>query len=90
MAARTNGAKQMAYGNLIMKLMMKLYYKLKGKDADEIAEMIVYHMEHTKKSGLYAFILDKAVDQSMDTFDKKNAERLHAITKEFIADRKVG
>ncbi len=90
MAARTNGAKQMASGNLIMKLMMKLYYKLKGKDADEIAEMIVYHMEHTKKSGLYAFILDKAVDQSMDTFDKKNAERLHAITKEFIADRKVG
>lgn len=81
MAARTNGAKQMASGNKIMRIFMDLYYRFKGKDVEEITEIITKQINKATKSGFYAYILDKEVDQSMKTFDKKKAKLLEDDTR---------
>jgi Dehydrogenases with different specificities (related to short-chain alcohol dehydrogenases) len=81
MAARTNGVKQMASGNKAMRIFMDLYYKFKGKDVEEITEIIAKQINKATKSGFYAYILDKEVDQSMETFDKKKAKLLEDNTR---------
>ncbi len=87
MAARTNGAKKMASGNLVMKWMMNMYYKFAGKDTDELANMIGQHIEKTPQDEkLHAFLLEKQVDLSMETFDANNARLLAEKTKALLCD----
>lgn len=85
MAARTNGAKQMFGKNIVMRLLAGLYYKFKGKEPDEIANIISSQVDSISKKGLSAFVLEKEVDLSMKTFDEKNAMLLEQKTKEMLA-----
>lgn len=80
MAARTNGAAKMGDGNAFMKFTMKLYYKLLGKDVNEIVAIINKDVANTRTFGLSAYKLDKPVNLSMETFDKANAEKLYLET----------
>lgn len=86
MAARTPGAAKMAGDSGAMKLMMKLYYKVAGKDIGEIVEIICKNIASIEHAGLSAYKLDKPVDLAMDTFDKDNAERLNSYTEELVKD----
>lgn len=79
MAARTNGATKMM-GVGFSKLMMNTFYKIKGKEPSEIAEIIYTVVNKTSTPGIYAYKLEEIIDLSMPTFDKKNAERLHRYT----------
>lgn len=79
-AARTNGAAKMGNGNAFMKFTMKLYYKLFGKDVNEIVAIINKDAANTRTFGLSAYKLDKPVNVSMETFDKANAEKLYLET----------
>lgn len=88
MAARTNGAKQMASGNVFMKVLMNLYYKFKGKDVEELVGIIVNHISKNTKLGLEAYILEKDVDITMDTFNKNNAIKLEEETKLLFSNLK--
>ena len=80
MAARTNGATKMGAGNAFMKFTMKLYYKLLGKEVNEIVAIINKVVANTKTFGLSAYKLNKPVDVNMETFDKANAKKLHLET----------
>lgn len=82
MAARTNGASQMASG--ISGLFMKLYYQIMGKEPTEIAEIIMAHIHKNHKSGLEAYLLNKPVNLSAPTFDHKNAEKLDCLTRPLV------
>ncbi len=85
MAARSSGAKKMMQGNAVMKLFMSLYYKLAGKDTEEIADIIYENIENTPSDGqLHAYLLRKTVDLSMETFNKDKAEKLDGLTKELL------
>ncbi len=85
MAARTNGAKQMFDNNIVMRLLVRVYYKFKGKEPDEIVNIISKQVDSVSKKGLSAFVLEKEVDLSMKTFDEKNAMLLEQKTKEMLA-----
>ena len=77
MAARTPGAEKMAGNNRFM----KLYYKLAGKDVPEIVDIIMQNVEATRRPGLTAYKLSKAVNLKMKTFNPENAEKLIAYTE---------
>lgn len=76
MAARTSGASKMSEGNFFMSLSMKLYYKLMGKNVDEIVSMIQTIIQNTTTSTFVAYKLEKSVNMNMDTFNKENAFKL--------------
>ena len=85
MAARTPGAAKMGEGNPLMKAMMKLYYRLAGKDVEEIValhETLIHKLpaSDSNGSGLYAYKLEQPVDLRMGTFEKEDARRLDEIT----------
>ena len=81
MAVRTPGAAKMFEGNGFGKKLGRLYYKLLGKDIEEIVEMITTHEQQTQSTGLHAFKQTKAVPLSMSTFDPEKAERLDRLTQ---------
>ena len=80
MAARTPGAKKMGGDNVMMKVMMTLFYKFCGKDVSELVEIIDKDIRFADTK-LSAFKLDKAVDLTMETFQPENAKRLDEYTK---------
>lgn len=84
MAARTNGASKMGAGNPFMKLSMKLYYKYRGKNVDEIISVIDQILHNTSDPKLTAYKLSESVDMNMDTFNKNKAQRLENYTKELL------
>ena len=88
MAVRTPGAAKMFEGTGFSKKLGRLYYKLLGKDIEEIVEMIATHEQQTTDAGLYAFKQTKPVSLSMPTFDKENAKKLHEVTQTLVASIK--
>lgn len=79
MAARTPGAQKMAEGNALMRITMNLYYKLMGKDVDDIVDIISKVIKEDDLK-LVAYKLNKSVDLSMNTFNKENAKKLDEYT----------
>ena len=85
MAVRTPGAAKMFEGKSLAKRMGRLYYKLLGKDINDIVIMITIHVDSIKKShGLYAFKQIANVPLTMPTFDKDNAKKLHTLTNQLL------
>lgn len=84
MAAKTNGASQMAGDKGIMKWMMKLYYKFAGKTVSEVVEIIYKDVEKTEKVGLTAYKLEKMVNLGMETYNRTDAERLNQYTSDLL------
>ena len=88
MAVRTPGAAKMFEGTGFSKKLGRLYYKLLGKDIEEIVEMIVMHEQQTLDAGLHAFKQTKSVALSMPTFDVENAKKLDEATHALVASIK--
>lgn len=88
MAARTGGAEKMGEGNVFMKLSMKLYYKLMGKDVEEIVGIIAGIVAKQGDDRLAAYKLEKPVSLELDMFDKGNARKLEEYTRKLVADSK--
>lgn len=70
--------------NKFMKFLMSIMYKLIGKTPEEAAQQILQVIEQPYATGLSAFIKEKPVDLSMNTFNTENAERLYAETQNLL------
>ena len=84
MAVRTPGAAKMFEGKSFSKRLGRLYYKLFGKDVEEIVVMIAQHVNTTTTPGLYAFKQTEVVPLTMSTFNEANASKLSNITAELV------
>jgi len=84
MAARTPGAAKMSRNSLIM----KAYYRLFGKDVEELTEIINEDASSLTKGGLSAFKLKKPVNLSMGTFHPVNAAKLNDYSVSLLKSMK--
>ncbi|MDZ5610499.1 hypothetical protein U2I54_26680 [Bacillus pseudomycoides] len=82
-AVQTTGAFE-AYKNPMIKNVMKLIYKITGKPVEEAIKPIIRFLEHPPKISLSAYKLEKEVSPEMETFDKRNAQKLHEITEKML------
>lgn len=70
--------------NKFMQFLMSIMYKLIGKTPEEAAQQIRQVIEQPYSSGLYAFIKEKPVDLSMNTFNSENSEMLYTETQKLL------
>lgn len=84
-AVQTTGAME-AYEQPVMKLMIKLLYKIVGKPVKEAIKPIIHLLENPPAPSLSAFMGQKEVSLKMVTFDKNNAQRLFDLTKGLVAN----
>ncbi|WP_232697396.1 SDR family NAD(P)-dependent oxidoreductase [Brevibacillus daliensis] len=82
-AVQTSGAIE-AYEQPVMKNIMKLIYKITGKQVEKAIEPIIVLLENPPKPSLSAFKQRKEVSLAMKTFDKENAQKLFNITVQLL------
>jgi len=63
---------------------MSIMHKFIGKTPEEAAQQIRQVIEQPYSSGLYAFIKEKSVDLSMNTFNSRNSEILYIETQKLL------
>lgn len=80
---QTSGVMEM-YQKPIMKIMMKLLYKIIGKPVEKAIVPMIDLLENPPKASLSAFKQRKEVSLTMETFDKKNAQKLYDITSQLM------
>ena len=84
-AVQTSGVMEM-YEKPMMKRMMKLMYKIIGKPVEKAIIPIIDLLDSPPKASLSAYKQQKEVDLQMETFNKKNAQRLYDITVQLTRD----
>lgn len=78
-AVQTNGAFE-AYKNPVVKNIMKIIYSITGKPVEEAIKPILRLLENPPEPTLSAYKVEKEISLEMETFDKRNAEKLYDIT----------
>jgi hypothetical protein len=82
-AVQTSGVMEM-YQKPMMKIMMRLMYKIIGKPVEKAIVPIIDFLENPPKASLSAFKQRKELSLEMETFDKNKAQKLYNITAQLI------
>ncbi|MFC9538849.1 hypothetical protein ACFTQ7_03080 [Lysinibacillus sp. NPDC056959] len=84
---RTKGS-SVAFDNRRLKAIMAIMYKFKGKTVEEAILPIIQLVEQPFSQGLSAYLKEKPIDLSMDTYNPLNADRLHEATLKLLSQNR--
>lgn len=87
-AVQTSGVMEM-YEKPMMKVLMKLIYKIIGKPIEQAILPMIDLLETPPNASLSAFKQRKEVSLKIMTFNKKNAKKLYNITIQLIEDLRI-
>lgn len=82
-AVQTSGAME-AFEQPVMRVAIKMLYKIIGKRVEKAIEPIIKFLENPTSVPLAAFMQTKEVSLTMETFNKDNAKKLYIITEGLI------
>ena len=84
-AVQTNGTME-AFEQPIMRALTKILYKIIGNSVEKAIEPIISLLQNPPTEALSAYIKNKEVSLTMETFNKNNAQKLYKTTEEYIKE----
>ena len=82
-AVQTNGTME-AFEQPIMRAITKMLYKIIGNSVEKAIEPIISLLENPPIRDLSAFMKNKEISLTMETFNRDNAQKLSTITETYI------